>query len=103
MTRQRARHAVHAKSKWREYKSDKHSRGPEVDRLQPVVPLRQGLERHTFVIDDGHLAQLKRFAYLETSFHTYATSIGCTFIHDEIIATEQQANLIRSWWEEHRL
>jgi hypothetical protein len=61
------------------------------------------MERYTFVIDDGHLAQLKRVAYLETAFHAYAVSIGCTIVHDEITATEEQALLLRSWWEEHRL
>jgi hypothetical protein len=47
--------------------------------------------------------QFKRAAYLEQIFHTYATSIGCTFMQDEIIATERQASLLQAWWMEHRL
>jgi hypothetical protein len=56
---------------------------------------------HTFKAPDA--AQFKRAAYLEGSFLQYATDIGCVVVHDEISATEDQAMMLRSWWEEHRL
>jgi hypothetical protein len=88
--RTRARHEVHAQGK--------RGLGPPRSFVR-----REGIEQHTFMIDAGHLAQLKRAAHLENVFYAYAISIGCTIVHDEITATDEQALLLRSWWEEHRL
>lgn len=38
---------------------------------------------------------------LYAEFIAYAKSVGCTVIHDEIMADEDQAKLIARWWKDH--
>lgn len=56
-----------------------------------------------FVLNAPAAEQFRRAAYLERAFHDYTAAIGCNIVQDEINCTEEQAKLIRAWWEEQRL
>lgn len=49
----------------------------------------------------NYLSQVTAAYSLMTRFREYATSIGCTFVQDEIEATLEQHNQLGKWWVEN--
>jgi len=97
----RARHQVHAADKLvvRRERHQVHAAGKRL--FEVYVPTKNQGQRYRFAAP-----RAERFAqarYLEAVFIAYTIGIGCTVRDGEITATAEQAKLLRSWWEEHRL